>query len=536
MRPATDLLESLERAGGTARGVHFCSRGREDAFLPYAELHRRSGMLAAGLRRGPGVEPEERVALVLPTGEAFLRCFFGILAAGAVPVPLPPPARFSPPEPYRRRLELALARSRIRWVLGKPDLDVPPGCRLLDPGSLDHPAPHWESLHPERPALVQYTSGSVSDPKGAILRHRHLIAHLEATARHLEVGPWDRACSWLPLHHGMGLIGMLLGSVHASLDLWLMPSADFQRNPRHWLELFGRYGITLSAAPNAAYAECIRRLAPDADAGLDLSTWRSALTGAEPIDPAVVARFCGRFGSCGFDPCALQPVYGLAEAGWAATMPPLGRPPRLLRVDRDALAAGALVSTESRLEARELISLGPPLPGTSVAVRAVGGAPLPEGRVGEVWVQSASVCDGYEDGNAVPAMGLATGDLGLMRKGELYLIGRANELVTVHERIFFACDLEGVARRAGDPEAGASVAIGIEEGGHEGYAILAEVDERKGPDRAALAARISLELFLACGLAPARVLFVKRGKLPRTSAGMLERGRAREFYLAQATP
>ncbi|MDX1605037.1 MAG: AMP-binding protein, partial [Candidatus Competibacterales bacterium] len=315
--------------------------------IDYNTLWRESRALAAGLRER-GIAPGQTVALMLPTGRDYFVSFFGILLAGATPVPIYPPLRPSQLEEHLRRhtrllanaeaaLLLTVAEARplarllgtrvpgLRGVvtaadLARPDADtaLPP----IDPGAL---------------AFVQYSSGSTGDPKGVMLSHANLLANIRAMIERIEVRPDDVFVSWLPLYHDMGLIGACLGSLYQGIPLAVMSPLRFLRRPAEWLWAIHRHRGTLSAAPNFAYALCLQRIADEELEGLDLSSLRFVANGAEPVSADTLRRFGERFAHYGLDPAALAPVYGLAECAVGLALPAPGRGLRTDRVQAEPL-------------------------------------------------------------------------------------------------------------------------------------------------------------------------------------------------------
>ena len=325
--------------------------GAETA-LTYGGLLAGARRLAAGLVRA-GLTPGRAVAIMLPTGVEYLECFLGVQLAGGVPLPIYPPARLAQVDDHLRRHERILANADAEWLVTFDEvrrlsrlLAARSGvrCRLATVRELagDRSIPDDSGFAPLAPgrddvAFLQYTSGSTGQPKGVVLTHRNVIASLHAMARALAATPRDVFVSWLPLYHDMGLIGGWLGSLVYGFPLVLMSPLTFLARPARWLRAVHRYGGTLSGGPNFAFDLCTRRLADEEIDGLDLSSWRLAFNGAEPVHAETLEAFAARFARFGFDARALAPVYGLAEATLGVAFTPLGRGPRVERVLRSAL-------------------------------------------------------------------------------------------------------------------------------------------------------------------------------------------------------
>ena len=327
--------------------VHLLDESGGSAQLTYGALYEGARRVAGGLQRR-GLAPGESVAIMLPTGLEYLQAFFGVLLAGGVPVPIYPPARMSQLEDHLRRHARILDNARARrLVTFRPALAV---SRLLSAqieavhGVLDVDDLVRSSL-PEREwspasadvALLQYTSGSTGSPKGVVLTHADLLASLDAMHQALEIDGEDIFVSWLPLYHDMGLIGAWLGSLYYAMPLVLMSPLVFLARPVRWLEAIHHYRATLSGGPNFAYEMCRRRISDAELEGLDLGSWRVAFNGAEPVSPETQEGFAARLAHRGFDPRALTPVYGLAEAALGVAFTPVGRGPRYDRVERESM-------------------------------------------------------------------------------------------------------------------------------------------------------------------------------------------------------
>ncbi|NQD95261.1 AMP-binding protein, partial [Pseudomonas sp. CrR25] len=315
--------------------VRLLGDGDASEDISYAALHDGARAVAGGLQQR-GLEAGQRVALMLPTGRDFLCGFFGILLAGGVPVPIYPPLRLSQIEEHLRRQAGILGNAEARMLITVSEAKLL--ARLLKPQvpSLDEIATLAElssvqasfvapPCRAEDLAFLQYTSGSTGQPKGVMVSHANLLANLRAMGTALRVGADDVFVSWLPMYHDMGLIGAWFGSLYYAFELVLMSPLAFLARPARWLQAIHRYRGTLSAAPNFAYELCLSKLDREDLEGLDLSSWRLALNGAEPVNPDTLQRFGERFAAYGLAPQALMPVYGLAEGTLGVAFPPLQR-------------------------------------------------------------------------------------------------------------------------------------------------------------------------------------------------------------------
>ncbi|HEX8539980.1 MAG TPA: AMP-binding protein, partial [Cystobacter sp.] len=383
------LNEALAAAARSPLGLVFVDASERETSLSWAQVYARARRFAAGLRR-LGVAPGERVALLLPTSPGFMDAFFGTLLAGAVPVPLYPPVRLGRLEEYHRStarmLEVSgaavvLTDSKVRLLLGTPVAAARPrlGCLTVEDVSREG-GDLALSVTPQALGLIQFSSGSTVDPKPVALRHDNLMAQLAALEAEipppLEGDPVG--VSWLPLYHDMGLIGCLLSALYYPGSMVLIPPEVFLARPALWLRALSRHRGFVSPAPNFAYGLCLKRVKDAEMEGVDLSAWRHALNGAEPVSLETLRRFGERFARWGFQPGAMRPVYGLSEASLAVTFPVAGRGPYALGVDARVLA------TERRVVdgERTVVSVGRPVPGFEVQVRDSLGHVLPERQVG----------------------------------------------------------------------------------------------------------------------------------------------------------
>ncbi|HEY9723358.1 MAG TPA: AMP-binding protein, partial [Oscillatoriaceae cyanobacterium] len=363
--------------------------------IDYGTLWRNALRAAEGLRARDLI-PGQRIGLMLPTSTAYFECFFGILLAGGVPVPIYPPFRPAGLEDHLLRQAGILANAESPLLIAIPEAQrfarllqarVASLHTVLAPAELQSNA----SGRPATPtsddmALVQYTSGSTGRPKGVVLTHANLLANVRAMGRVARVSPEDVFVSWLPLYHDMGLIGAWFGSMYHGIPLVVMPPTAFLARPERWLWAIHQYHATLSAAPNFAYELCARKIPDAAIAGLDLASWRMACNGSEPVSPDTLERFAARFAPSGFRGEALAPVYGLAESAVGLAFTPPGRGPRIDRVRRGPLERAGLAepAASDDSEAVRLVSCGEPLPGHQIRVVDEAGRELPERHVGRL--------------------------------------------------------------------------------------------------------------------------------------------------------
>jgi acyl-CoA synthetase (AMP-forming)/AMP-acid ligase II len=537
---------ALEAAASHPSGVTFVDLREREVRIPWGEVASRARRAAAALV-GAGIQPGDRVAVVLRTEPLFLDAFFGAMAAGAVPVPLYPPVRLGRLAEWiaatARMIEASGARLLVsggasRRLLGEVAARARPELGWLAAEDLSRgPEGPVQERAPDDLALVQFSSGSTVDPRPVALTHRALGAQVASLTALVRPSAADALVSWLPLYHDMGLIGCLLGAVSYPGPLVLIPPEHFLARPALWLRAISRHRGTISAAPSFAFAYCADRIPDPELAGCDLASWRIALDGAEPVSATALRRFAGRFGDSGLDPRALMPVYGLSEAALAVTFSPPRSPLRTVKLDAGRLALDGAVAPGER----EVASVGVPVPGVELELRGPRGAVLPEGRLGRIYVRSPSLMREYlgqPEATAAALEGgwLDTGDLGFALQGELFVYGRAKDAVVVHganraPEEFEAC-LEGIAGL----RPGCAVAIGLaSDEGEEGLVVLAERGRGTSPaGDAALSEAVRRAVTERTGVAPRQVRLLAPGTLPRTSSGKLRRGEARRRLEAGA--
>ncbi|WP_242396111.1 AMP-binding protein [Anaeromyxobacter oryzisoli] len=538
------LVRALAEAARHPSGVTFVDLQEREVFEPWAEVRARALRAAANLVH-LGVREGDRVAVVLRTEPAFLDAFFGAWLAGAVPVPLYPPVRLGRMEEYLAATGRMIAVSGARLVVsaggtrrllgeaverGGPDL----GC--VDADALrELPARIARDPAPDALGLVQFSSGSTVDPKPVALTHAALGAMSDALVALTAADARDVLVSWLPLYHDMGLIGGLLAAMSYPGPLVLVPPEHFLARPALWLRAIARHRGTISAAPSFAYAYAAARVRARELERVSLATWRLALDGAEPVSATALRSFATRFEEHGLDPGALVPVYGLAEAALAVTSRRPGAPLAGRRLDPVVLARDGEVVPGPR----EVMAVGTPVPGVEVEVRGAGGEGLGEGRLGRIFVRGPALMREYlgdPEGTARALRDgwLDTGDLGFVADGELYVHGRAKDVVSVRGANRAPEEFEAPLATVPGLRPGCAVALGFVPEGGEGEAllVLAERAREGGVDDGDLETRARRAILEATGVAPHTVRILAPGTLPRTSSGKLRRQEALRLYTA----
>lgn len=560
-RHAATLVEALARAAAEIPDqpfLHLLDGRNVPTTWTYGDVQRRASGVAARLVAA-GTVPGDRVVLLLPNGEDFVFSFFGAQLAGAVPVPCSPPARAADAEDHLANLRPVIASAGAAAVITTEALAEAAASHYGDDGARPiHLAEALTSTEAidlgqlpapptaETPALIQYTSGATSEPRGIVLSHGSVLANVDGIGRALELGPEDVGVSWLPLIHDMGLIGVLLNSLYWRFPVYVMRPESFLIRPVRWLEAMSTFGGTLTAAPNFAYQMCVKRVRDKQLATLDLSRLRIALNGAEAVDDSTLREFAERFGPAGFDERAFTPTYGLAENTLAATFQALDRRPAVEDVDPATLREGALATTvpAGTEGARRMVAVGTPIAGVDVAVVDASGEVVPERVVGEIVITaSPSLMSGYHgepDASAVKirAGRLHTGDLGFVTGGELYIAGRLKEMIIKRGRNYYPADVESLAAKGAGLDAAAVIAFAAWNAATatEDLVLLAETPDHGDEEATADASRaLNSELLASLGIRADLVEFVAPGALPRGEDGALARRACRGWWTERVT-
>ena len=551
-REAATLLQVLEsRAQSSPAATHAVLLGEgAPETLTYAQLLDGAQRVAGALVRA-GVPGGATVALMLPTSSAYLHCFLGVLLAGAIPVPIYPPTRPSQLEEHIQRHAGILANAaadtlitfrearaaglllRARVPTLRKVLSV---AELLQDGPLGTTpsVPTADSI-----AMLQYTSGSTGAPKGVVLTHANLLANIRVMGRVVRATDSDIFVSWLPLYHDMGLIGAWLGSLYYGCLFVVMPPTSFLTRPVRWLRTIHDYRATLSASPNFGYELCARRLSEQELQGLDLSSWRIAFNGAEPVSADTLERFNRRLAPYGFRPAAMTPVYGLAEAAVGLTFPPLGRGPISDCIDRDEMmrTGRALPVATDHPRALRFVSGGRPLPGYELRLVDEGGAEVPERMEGTVEFRGPSATSGYyrnheATNRLLHGRWLDTGDRGYLAAGELYVTGRLKDIIIRRGQHIYPDEVERAVGELAGVRKGCVVAFGTKDAATqtEKLIVLAETRYTDPAARAQLTARVNQRVVDNLGEPPEEILLAPPHTVLKTSSGKLRRAATRAAY------
>jgi len=545
--------------------------GDKKSTLTFAELYAAAQNCAAELARR-GVPPGGRVSLMLPTSRAFFVAYAGILLAGAIPVPIYPPFRADRIEEYAERQSAILNNAGVCMLLTfhraesvakllKPRVrslgSVADAEKLLEAAdAAKPPAPGALPAHLSGSrvrkgsdlALLQYTSGSTGDPKGVMLTHANLLANIRAIGEAVQLTSDDVGISWLPLYHDMGLIGAWLTLLHFGTPLHVMSPLAFLTRPERWLRAIHQHRGTITAAPNFAYELCVRKVADKDVEGLDLSSLRAALNGAEPVNPETLERFEQRFSQYGFRREAQLPVYGLAEASLAVTFPQLNRGPRVDLVQRETFTAqGRAVPGSEDSNPIAFVSSGSAVPNHEVRIVDDSGNEVADRVEGFLWFRGPSATSGYFNNSVAtqqlfpegPATDSAfawvnSGDRAYRAEDDIFVTGRVKDIIIKGGRNLYPHEVEELAGRADGIRKGCIVAFGLKDegSGTEKLVVVAETREPDSARRSAIAAAITNEISQGLGLPPDRVELLLPGSIPKTSSGKLRREETKQLYLA----
>jgi 1-acyl-sn-glycerol-3-phosphate acyltransferase len=551
-RTLVEVLEWHAQRDPDRRHVLYLPGDGPSEELSYAGLLARSRAVAAGLAR-LDVAPGQAVGIMLPTGLDYFAAFFGVQLAGGVPVPLYPPARRSQIEDHLRRqagiLQTAGAEVLVTFneVLTLARLlraqlpmlrKVVTVAELTTENETSFKAPAVNVKESDL-AFLQFTSGSTGNPKGVMLTHANLLANLRAIQKGADVRPDDVVVSWLPLYHDMGLIGCWMGSLYFGIPLVLMSPLTFLARPSRWLREIQNHRGTLSAAPNFAYELCVNKIPDKQIEGLDLSSWRMALNGAEPVSPDAVRRFIERFTPKGFNPGALSPVYGLAENSLAVAFPPLGRPPLIDVVDREAFqrTGQAVPVAADDPHALRFVSCGFPLSGHEVRIVDEGGHEVEERREGRLEFKGPSASSGYFKNPEATAKLVHgdwrdSGDRAYVAAGEIYITGRVKDIIIRGGRNLYPHELEGAVGEVPGIRKGCVAVFGSPDPktGTERLVVMAETRERDAAALEALRQAVQDVTIDLLGTPADVVALVPPHGVPKTSSGKIRRSSARELF------
>ncbi len=548
-RTLTEALEWHLERHPERRHIAFLTGDGSVREMTYGQLFESARAVASGLQR-LGLEHGRTVGLILPTGLEYFHAFFGVLLAGGVPVPLYPPARPSQLEDHLRRQARILSTALVEVLIAFPEViplarllraQVPTLRRVVTVAELAAAPPpaRLPVVHDHDVAFLQFTSGSTADPKGVILTHANLLANLRSIGRAATLSSEDVVVSWLPLYHDMGLIGAWMGSLYFAMPLALMSPLAFLSRPERWLWAIHRHRGTISAAPNFAYELCLKKVDDEAIEGLDLSSWRASLNGAEPVSAETIRRFTERFTAYGYRSRTMMPVYGLAECSLALAFPPPEDEPVVDIVDRETLSreGRAQAAAADDPKALRFVSCGFALPDHEIRIVDETGVELGERREGRLEFRGPSTTSGYfRNPEATKRLfsgeWLDSGDRAYVAEGQVFITGRAKDMIIRAGRNIYPQELEEAIGTVAGVRKGCVAVFGSADPatGTERLIVLAETREAGEETHEKIRSDIQ-DLAIALVGAPADdVVLAPPHSVPKTSSGKIRRAAGRELY------
>lgn len=551
--PELTVVEALAELATTSaedQGFTFmCSKGRSESFLSFealaASVAKRAGaLIATGLGRG------DHVVLVIPKREEFVLTFLGALWAGIVPVPVAPPIGIDQLTAYIERSHHIVHASKARTLVTTAQLKAVSGSllgnslrKLVTVEELARdPSPQLGLIppSPDATAFLQFTSGSTSRPKGVLLTHRNLTVNCHSLAKSgMGLTADDVLCSWLPFFHDFGLIGMVLAPIFTGSSVVYVPPLLFLKRPVEWLRAITRHKGTVSFAPNFGYGLCAKRVT-DLD-GLDLSTWRYAGCGAEPVRMSTLRSFSEKFEPVGFRPSALTAGYGMAESTLAVAFDKSENGPRHDSLDPAQLYTNGRAEPVVDANAVDVVCCGSPFEGHEAKAVDESDRTCPDRVIGEIVLKGPSVMLGYYDNPVATASAiqdgwLHTGDLGYMVDGRIYITGRKKEIIIVAGANYYPTDIEHAVSKLAQVRTGNVVAFGISlRDQDEALVVCAETSVPR-EEYPALVAQIRSRVAQAIGLEVYDVVLIEAGSLRKTSSGKLQRCDMKAMYLGNKLP
>ncbi|MGH6855029.1 MAG: fatty acyl-AMP ligase [Aestuariivirga sp.] len=543
------LAEGLDYAAQGVTGFNFYSgRGSLQHVLPYALLRKQAlvtarKLLSLGLKRG------DRVAVVAETGPQFMTVFFACQYAGLIPCPMPYSVYMGGRQAYVDRVAGMLQAAKACAVITSDDLQAAIGEGAARAGiervlthdglqALPEAVAKLEPFGPHENAYIQYSSGSTSSPKGVLITQAAILANTRCLLQGLRVTPEDRAFSWLPLYHDMGLVGFCLSPMMGQVTVDFLATAAFARRPALWLKLMSDNQSTVSSAPSFGYDLAARRINGEA-VHLDLRKWRAAGIGGDMVRIDILNRFADKLSVAGFNAQAFLPSYGMAETTLAISISGVDRPVRVDTIERDALKTrGKAIPAAPSTTSRSFVACGKPVAGSKVSIRGERGIDLGEREVGRIFVNSPSLMAGYyhntqaTDAVVGPDGFLDTGDMGYWLDGEIVITGRVKDLILHNGRNIWPQDIEWAAEKVAPLGWGEVAAFAVEgDDGEDDVVVLVQCRRQKQDEIEALRREVSAAVHHSAGI-ECKVVMVPPKSLPFTSSGKLSRIAAKQKYLS----
>ncbi|MCP5072081.1 MAG: AMP-binding protein [Rhodobacteraceae bacterium] len=522
---------------------------RETETISYRELAEAAGKLA-GAMRAWGLEPGEFVGIMLPTSREFFEAFFGVLLAGAVPVPMYPPVRLSQLEEHLRRQAGILRNSQAALLIvpteGKAlatllagQIETLRGVSTVKDLEEHNDAVPSVQRRADDLAMLQYTSGSTGDPKGVMLTHANLLANIRAMGDAIDASSRDIFVSWLPLYHDLGLIGAWFGSLYYAVPVVVMSPLRFIVRPESWLWAIHRNSATLSAAPNFAFELCANKIEDSAIEGLDLSSLRMVANGAEPVSAETIRRFNERFEPYGFRPEAMTPVYGLAENAVGLAFSVADKKPIIDKVSREALPQSGLATPARADEAHPMsfVSGGVPLPGNEIRIVDAFGREVAERQQGRLEFKGPSSTSGYyRDQKKSETLfhdgWLDSSDLAYAAEGNIFITGRVKDIIIKGGRNIYPEEIEEAVGNLSDIRKGCVAAFASADArtGSERLIVVAETRSTDIAIQENLQQEVTQTVTDILGVPADEVVIAPPHTVPKTSSGKIRRSTMAQLY------
>jgi acyl carrier protein len=547
-RTLTEALEYHVERQPDRLTVHLYEEGQETP-ITYRQLYDGALGYAARLSQA-GLQPGQMVAIMLPTCKEYLFSFYGVLLAGGVPVPLYPPARLSTIEDHMTRHVGILKSAGATIMITIPEAkalayllraQVESLRSVLMPSDLEGSGAGFAPVRGKSGDIgfLQYTSGSTGNPKGVVLSHANLLVNVQAMGKAVSAGPGDVFVSWLPLYHDMGLIGGCFATMFLGFPVVLMSPLAFLSRPGSWMRAIHRHRGTISGGPNFSYELCLRRIPDEEMEGIDLSSWRFAFNGAEPVSPETITAFSEKFARWGFRRNSLSPVYGLAECtvGLAFTTP--GEPWRMDALDREVFSrtGEAVLAKPGDPAPLKVVGCGHVVEGHALRVVDAAGFELPDGQEGLLQFRGPSATSGYYRSPAATKAlfdgdWLNTGDRAYLKEGMVYITGREKDIIIRGGRNISPYELEQAVGDLAGVRRGCVAVFGSRDAttGTERMVVLAEMrdaDASRHPDLKRMINELAVNL---TGAPADDIVLAPPATVPKTSSGKIRRTAAREFY------
>jgi 1-acyl-sn-glycerol-3-phosphate acyltransferase len=529
--------------------IHLYDRDEAVEQITYAGLHQGAEKVASALL-DMGLLPGQSVAIMLPTSVDYFYSFMGILLAGGIPVPLYPPARLTQIEDHLRRHLDILNNAQVQYLITIPEAQaiarllksqVASLRKVVGVGRLAtvESSRSWPRSKATDIAFLQYTSGSTGTPKGVVLTHANLLANIRTMVKTFKADSTDTFVSWLPLYHDMGLIGAWLSSLYCAIPLILMSPLAFLSRPSRWLWAIHKHRGSISAGPNFAYEYCLAKIDDTEIEGLDLSSWRLAVNGAEQVSPATIRRFQQRFGPYNLRAEAMTPSYGLAETSVGLAFSAWDQPPKLDRIQKDLFmrTRRAVPAAADDPGPLTFVSCGQPLEAHQIQIVDAAGREAPEREEGRLLFNGPSCTSGYfrnPHGTAALFHGdwLDSGDLAYIAEGEVYLTGRFKDIIIRAGRNIYPAHLEEAVGNIEGLRKGCVAVFGSADAvsGTEQLVVLAETREIATDVLARLRQEVKAVVVDMLGAPPDDVVLAPPHKVLKTSSGKIRRAASRELY------